>query len=145
MSARHCSEQGVEKLPEIEDFAKRHPRAATRENVDFSKKERSRDWAAAYSSKGAEEKSDLGHQETCAQKGGKSPFKQDTAKKGKDKGIRSRDTVQRDNSAERKCSCKAARGPSRKEDRVQCFNYKDGSCDEIISTPPNCKYFKNDM
>ena len=61
----------------------------------ISHKGRSRDRAAAYSSKGADEKGKDCRSFCSCSKGGQCSFEQDTAKKGKGKGNRSRNLVRR--------------------------------------------------
>ena len=72
--------KGAEKLPGMKNHGERHPRPATAEHVDVSKKDRSKDRAAAvYSLKGSEEKG-----EDC--RSWTSKLDHDLAKKEKGKG-----------------------------------------------------------
>ena len=108
-------EKGAEKLPKIEGYCQRHPRAATTENVDFSKSVQESE--QQQHTLGKELKRKEKHcrswtSKASCSKVGKCSVQLETAKKGKGKGTRPRNPAQRDDSAERKCTCKAGTSPS---------------------------------
>ena len=89
-TARHCSEKGAEKLPKIEDYSQRHPRDATKENVDFSKSAQESEQQQHTLGKELKRKEnivDLGHQKPRARKAENVLSKLKRQRKGKAKEL----------------------------------------------------------
>ena len=149
IAARHCSEKGAEKLSPIEDNGQWHPRPATAEHVDFSKRAIKRQSSSSMLFERTwwtmQRLSVLDVEKLVPER--RKMFIRlwhNTERKGK--GNRSCRFVERDNSAERQYARNTWKSQSGKEDRPPCFNRKRGNCSHDRECdywhPPHGRYCK---